>query len=196
MKIFVSAEEMRTPEDAARWLLTFARTDLTDPASRAAAARRLRTFLASGHFNPLTHMIATQVAGLPGVSLEERDVLNLQHLARRGLAKLRNGKSWELPARLRYRLAAQPGRNFKGLIAFEPLGPLADRFNERCAAVLAAVGSRIARCGCGEFFLPVKRQRYCSEACFESARRDYNREAKRRQRERDRARVRRQNREA
>ena len=186
MRIFVSVERMRNPEDAARWLLEFARADLGG-GETADAERSLRAFLASGYADPFAHMIASQVAGLPDASLDERDVSRLQRRLRRGLDRLRTGKPWEMPARLRYRLAPAA----RGFRATEPLGPIVDRFHERCAAILGAVGPKIKACeACGDFYLPRKRQRYCSDECFRVARRDYNREAQRRSRERARGKAR------
>jgi hypothetical protein len=186
VKLFVETATMRRPDDAARWLLEFARADLAGRET-ADAERSLRAFLASGYADPFAHMIASQVAGLPDASLDERDVSRLQRRLRRGLDRLRTGKPWEMPARLRYRLAPAA----RGFRATEPLGPIVDRFHERCAAILGAVGPKIKACeACGDFYLPRKRQRYCSDECFRVARRDYNREAQRRSRERARGKAR------
>ncbi len=187
MKLFVETATMRRPDDAARWLLEFARADLADPRQKAAASPMLRAFLASGYQDPMAHAIAVGVDGLPEVSLQDQDPERLQRRLRRGLDRLRTGKPWEMPARLRYRLAPAA----RGFRATEPLGPIVDRFHERCAAILGAVGPKIKACeACGDFYLPRKRQRYCSDECFRVARRDYNREAQRRSRERARGKAR------
>jgi hypothetical protein len=150
---------------------------MTDGLRRAEA--ELRAFIASGFSlsrgaeGVFDHLIFTQVAG--SVGFGPRDIVALQRRARRGVQKLQSGEMWELPTRLRYKLSWDANR----LSALERRAPGPSASYERVATILGLVGSRLRKFDCGTLYLPLRRQSFCSDPCFEQARRVYNRDRKR-----------------
>jgi hypothetical protein len=160
------------PEDRVRWLLAFAKLEpsrLTD-AQRNTTRQEARAFVAlqrsDVRLRRAMHLFPPPTDAAQSV-LSDAGVWKAQKWLKRGIESLRASEKWTFSSRIRYELNASKGLLFGAIEGASRLG----LFRALVYEVFREVRSKIRFCShCSRAFLPVRRQRYCSQSCSQTVR--------------------------
>ena len=156
--------------EKARWLLDFSARDLDHAPTTELLKSRMeaRAFVTLGALDPKQRPMMRHWPIAPESALGRKETLELQSWLKAGLERMALGEAWRFQPEVEFQLGWH--RSWRCLTYQTPKGTVLNVFMALTYQLLQEARGHVRSCDCGQFFVPVRRQAYCSIRCSQRAR--------------------------